>query len=212
MDGTLADNMVFHARAWIALFRDYGVTVTDEQFLPTAGMKSQEVVRHFMPDVPEDRIEALVEQKEVMYRFLARDRVRPLPGLAPLLRRARAEGIRLAVATASGPKNLAMMRERLRLDERFDAIAGGGEVARGKPFPDVFLLAAERLGVPPDRCVVFEDAELGVRAAQAAGMPVIGLATWGVDGARLGSMEGVRRVLTDFRGVRPGDVAAWTAR
>lgn len=208
MDGTLVDNMAYHARAWIALFADKGVTVSWEEFMPTAGMKSPEVVRHFMGDLDDATVTEYCGQKEVLYRFLYGPRIRPLPGLYPLLTRARRAGVRLAVATASGPRNLAMMRDHLRLDERFDALAGGAEVARGKPHPDVFLLAAERLGVPAERCVVFEDAELGVEAAKRAGMPVIGLATTGVDAERLAAFPHVERVVRDYRGLTVASVNA----
>lgn len=206
MDGTLADNMIYHARAWIALFEDQDLEVSMEAFMPTAGMKSPEVVRHFMGDLSDDIVNELCGQKDVLYRFLYRHRIRPMPGLLKLLAAARRQGVRLAVATASGPRGLAMMREGLRLDDRFDAIAGGAEVARGKPFPDVFLLAGERLGVPPARCIVFEDAELGVEAAARAGMPVIGVASTGVDPDRLAALPAVRRVITDFRGLTVADV------
>lgn len=178
MDGTLVDNMEYHAKAWIALFADNGISVTEEEFYRTAGMKSSETVRHFMgQDVPEDQCRLYAAQKELLYRYLYRPKLRPVRGLRQLIRNARSRGLKLAVATAANPKNIEFTLGGLGLREAFDAVAGAHEVERGKPHPDLFLLAAKRMEVDPEQCLVFEDAGNGLEAAHRAGMRAIGVAT-----------------------------------
>ena len=202
MDGTLVDNMEYHAKAWIALFADNGVTVTEDEFYRSAGMKSTETVRHFMgPDIPEDQCRLLAAQKELLYRYLYRPKLRPVRGLRQLIRKARSRGLKLAVATASNPKNIDFVLDGLGLREAFDTVAGAHDVERGKPHPDLFLLAASRMEVEPERCLVFEDAVNGLEAAHRAGMRAVGVATVHSH-SELESYPGTVRVVHHFGEVR----------
>jgi HAD superfamily hydrolase (TIGR01509 family) len=117
------------------------------------------------------------EEKEGAYRQLSRGRLVPVRGALTLLARLEAHGIGVAVATSAPLKNVVHTLAETGLDARMTIIARGDEVPRGKPFPDVFALAAERLQVPADECLAFEDAPIGVAAAVAAGMVCIGVAT-----------------------------------
>lgn len=201
MDGTIVDNMRWHAIAWLALFEDQGCPTTEEEFYKTAGFTSAEVVRHFIsPDLPEEEIRCLARQKEFLYRFLYKDHIKPVPGLRRLLRDARAHGCKLALATAAGDRNIRFTLKHLKLESEFDAIAGASEVQRGKPEPDIFLLAASKLQVEPAECVVFEDGRPGVQAARRAGMGSVAVAT--VHPAEeLQSWPEVDLVIRDFREV-----------
>jgi beta-phosphoglucomutase len=91
--------------------------------------------------------------------------------------RAREDGVKLAVATSAPPANIVFTLDELDLRRHFDAVVGAADVARGKPHPDVFLKAAEKLGVAPADCIVFEDAPMGVEAARRAGMKTIVITT-----------------------------------
>ena len=128
---------------------------------------------------PRRRIERLSERKEAIYRALVDRSFPAMPGAAELVTALDEAGFALALASSGPPENVELALERLGVRERFDAVVTGRDVERGKPDPQVFLLAAERLGLPPDRCVVVEDAPPGVEAAHAAGMAVVALLSTG---------------------------------
>lgn len=179
MDGTLLDNMSWHDESWLALFIDEGLQVDPAGFASsTAGMKAEEVVkRHFGETLSDGQVSALMERKEFLYRTLARQRLKPLRGLMRFLDRSLRLGIRMGIATAASARNRDLVVEGLHLQPYFPVVACGHDVKRGKPEPDVFLLAAERLGIPPASCVVFEDAPVGIEAARRAGMSAVALTT-----------------------------------
>ena len=117
------------------------------------------------------------EEKEGLYRELSRGRLAPMPGLKELIRKLKGDGIAVALATSAPEPNVTHTLGEIGLAASFAIIVRGDQVARGKPAPDVFLEAARQLAVPPGQCLVFEDAPMGVVAAQAAGMPVVALTT-----------------------------------
>ena len=210
MDGTLVDNMRFHGEAWERLARRLGSPATREDFERRwAGKKSGEILPMLLGrTVPEEEAARLAAEKEADYRAAYGSRVAPVAGLLPLLGRLRAAGVRLALATAAPAENRALVLAGLGLGEAFEATAGPEDAARGKPFPDLFLAAARRLGLPPDRCVAFEDAANGVRAARAAGMEVVGVAT-GEPASEL-LAAGARFAAPDYASLPP-DCLAWLA-
>lgn len=186
MDGTLVDNMRFHGMAWERLARRLGSPATHQQFeREWAGMKAGEILRILLArPVPDTEVARLEAEKEADYRAAYGPRIVPVAGLFAFLDRLRGAGYRLALATAAPADNRAMVLAALGLEGAFEVTAGPERAARGKPFPDIFLAAAALLGLAPDRCVAFEDASNGVRAARAAGMEVVGIAT-GETAARL---------------------------
>ena len=100
-----------------------------------------------------------------------------MPGLVDFLVRLKKAGLKTAVATSGPRENVAFVMKKLAIGQYFDVVANGGEVDHAKPAPDVFLLAANRLGLPPAECVVFEDSTAGIEAARSAGCPCIALST-----------------------------------
>lgn len=179
MDGTLADTMPYHQLAWDALLPDLGVTIDrDEFFRWSAGLTNREIFPRLLGrDVPMAELTALSEQKEVHYRELYRPHLRTLPGVVPFLERTLNAGYARAVGSAAPPANLDLVLDGLNLRPYFQAIVGGADVARGKPDPEIFLRAAERLGVAPHSCLVFEDAPAGIEAARRAGMSCVVVST-----------------------------------
>lgn len=192
MDGTLVDNMRFHADAWLEMVRRLarmpnlsdtarerlaGVTV--EKFeTGYAGKKNDEIFPELLDRaLPPDELARLAEEKEQLYRDLATPHLVEMPGLRAFLDRLRARGVALAVATAAPPKNRALVLEKLALDGVFAHVIGAEDAPRGKPHPDLYLAAARRLGIDASACVAFEDAPNGVRAAVAAGMRCVGVVT-----------------------------------
>jgi HAD superfamily hydrolase (TIGR01509 family) len=95
------------------------------------------------------------------------------PGVIDLLERLKADGLKLAICSSS--KNAQTVLDALSLSEYFDAVVGGNDIVNPKPDPEIFLTGAQRLGLKPEECIVFEDAESGVDAALAAGMACIGV-------------------------------------
>jgi beta-phosphoglucomutase family hydrolase len=179
MDGTIVDNMGFHMKSWIEFFHRRGKEIDpDEFFAATAGRQGKEIIRAWLgAGLPDDEVMALNREKEAIYREMYEPHRRELEGFSRFLERARAQGVRLAVATSGPPENITFVLDGLDLRRQFEVVVGAVDVRRGKPHPDVFLKAAEKLGVAPADCVVFEDAPLGVEAARNAGMPTVVLTT-----------------------------------
>ncbi len=117
------------------------------------------------------------EEKEAFYREAYAPHVAPLKGLTALMALADARGVPMAVGTAAPPGNIAVVLDGLGIRQRFRTIVSPSQGFRGKPHPDMFLAAAERMGVAPADCLVFEDAPLGVEAARNAGMKAVAMLT-----------------------------------
>jgi HAD superfamily hydrolase (TIGR01509 family) len=177
LDGTLADNMDWHARAFATFVaRHHLPALTPAIRRRIDGKRNAEIMPIlFERDLPRAEIEALASEKEELYRCLSKGAIRPVKGLLRLLDALRRHGIPSAVATSAPRPNVAYTLAELGLTGRFDAVALSDDVPRGKPAPDVFLLAARLLGVEPSRCLAFEDAPVGVTAARAAGMRCLAL-------------------------------------
>ena len=179
MDGTIVDNMGFHTRSWLEFFSRRGHAVDEAAFFAaTAGRTGHEIMRQYLGEsLAHDEIPALIDEKEVLYRAIYAPHLRAVEGFGALVSEAQAAGIRLAVGTAAPPSNVDFTLDGLGVRELFDTVVGAADVKRGKPEPDVFLLAADRCGADPAHCIVFEDAPLGVEAARRAGMRCVVLTT-----------------------------------
>ncbi len=179
MDGTIVDNMAFHTKSWIAFFERRGMDVDpDEFFLATAGRQGVEIMRNYMgADLSDHDNIALNAEKEAVYRELYEPHLKVIDGFDALVAKAGKQAVSLAVATSAPIENIVFTLDGLDLRRHFHAVVGAADVKRGKPEPDVFLMAAERCGVAPEHCIVFEDAPLGVEAARRAGMRAVVLTT-----------------------------------
>jgi beta-phosphoglucomutase family hydrolase len=178
MDGTIVDNMRYHEDAWEHLHKTHGLPFDRASFFHhTAGMAVREIVGPLFPEASEDEIAALGKEKELFYQEIYRPHVAAMPGLLDLMARADAAGVAMAVASAAPPGNIALVLDTLGLRSRFATVIAPSQGFRGKPHPDLFLGAAERMGVPPESCLVFEDAPNGIEAAQRAGMRAIAILT-----------------------------------
>jgi HAD superfamily hydrolase (TIGR01509 family) len=179
IDGTIVDNMHLHAEAFAVFAERHGLApLTKADRARLDGRRNSEIFPIlFKRQVPLEEWAAYEHEKEGLYRELSRGRLRPMKGLASLIARLRAERIPIALATSAPQLNVAHTLGELGLTDAFPVIVRGDEVARGKPAPDVFIEAARRMGVGAGDCLVFEDAPMGVEAAQAAGMRVVALTT-----------------------------------
>jgi HAD superfamily hydrolase (TIGR01509 family) len=179
LDGTLVDSAELHWISWRDTLAAEGHQVSYQQFLDSFGQKNDRILPSWLGrDTPAERMARIGDEKEAAYRRLARARgLTPLPGSADWVRRLRAAGWKQAIASSAPRENVEVMLQALGLAAEFDARVGAEDVTAGKPDPQVFLAAAAKLGLPPDRCVVVEDAAVGIEAARRAGIRAIGVST-----------------------------------
>jgi beta-phosphoglucomutase len=177
MDGTLLDSAEYHWLAWRESLAAEGFPLTYERFVASFGQRNDTILRgYFGPDLPMSEVDRIGAAKETRYRALVRERgVALLPGVGRWLAQLRASGWRQAIASSAPRLNVEAILAALDIESRFDAIVSAEDVQRGKPDPQVFLLAAERVGAPPARCIVVEDAPAGVEGAHRGGMRAIGV-------------------------------------
>jgi beta-phosphoglucomutase len=177
LDGVITDTAEFHYLGWQRLADETGIPFDREANEALRGLSRRESLVTLLGDraVDEDELVEMMDRKNGYYVDSLGD-MGPqdaLPGAVELVETARERG--LAVAIGSSSKNARLVLDKLGLTERFDAIADGRTVERAKPAPDLFLAAAELLGVEPAACIVVEDATSGVDAALAAGMTSVGV-------------------------------------
>lgn len=177
LDGVIADTGIYHYRAWQEVFGEMGVEFTEESFIKHFGQRNDTIIRDTVNEnISQEAIDAIADKKEKAYRRLVADNIEALPGAITLLSSLRNNGIKVAIASSAPPENVRIIIEGLGIDKYFDAIACGREVTEGKPSPQIFLLAAEKLKVEPAGCVVIEDAVAGIAGAKRAGMKCIAVA------------------------------------
>lgn len=178
MDGTIADTMRFHDDAWEQWHQQLGLPFDRGGFFArTAGRTGPEILGELFPGKTKAELLALEDIKEEIYRDLCRPHLAPIAGLLGLMDRADAHEVPMAIGTAAPNGNVDFTLDGLGIRARFHNVASPSQGFRGKPHPDLFLAAAERMGVKPRHCVVFEDAPLGVEAARRAGMRAVALLT-----------------------------------
>lgn len=177
-DGVLVDSMELHLRAWLELGRRTGLPFTEEFVHATFGMTNPSIFSRLVGEtLSPAEVERLGNLKEECYRDQARGVLELMPGVRALLDRLSALGVLLAIGSSGPRANLDLTVQTCGLDGRFEAIASLEDITRGKPDPEVFLVAARKSGVKPVRSMVFEDAPVGIMAAKAAGMLAIGVGT-----------------------------------
>ncbi len=176
VDGTLVDTAELHFRAWVDLCHDLGRDFSRADFTATFGRRNPEIIRYLFGDRFDDAaIDDLGYRKEALYKAAARQGVSLLAGAGELLAGLHAAGFRQAIGSSAPRGNVDLILEMTGSARFFDAISSAEDTQRGKPDPQVFLVAAEKLCVPPTRCVVMEDAVAGVQAAKAGGMKCVGV-------------------------------------
>jgi beta-phosphoglucomutase family hydrolase len=177
VDGTLVDTAEYHWLTWRETLARENFALTRAQFDASFGQRNETILRTFFgADFPTAEIERISMTKESLYRELMRTRgIAMLPGVHEWLVRLKATGWRQCIASSAPRANIDAIVSALDIAQYFDAQVSAEEVARGKPFPDIFLMAAEKVGVPPARCVVVEDAPAGLEGARRAGCRTIGV-------------------------------------
>jgi beta-phosphoglucomutase len=177
LDGTIVDSEECHWLSWRDIMHAEGMELSYDQFLRSFGQRNDRILTAWLgPDVDAPRMRRIGEAKEAEFRRLAEvHRLQPLPGAREWLASLHEAGWKQAIASSAPRLNVETLLRVLDLDRYLEAIVSAEEVTRGKPDPDVFLAAAEKLGVPPSRCIVVEDAAAGVEGARRGGMKSIGV-------------------------------------
>ena len=175
MDGTMIDSMPWHARSWVEFVARHGLKLDVSDILArTTGRTGTECMRElFERDLSDAECQVLVHEKEEIYRAMFSDNFTEVAGFSAFAKAAVARGLKVAVGTAGDRHNIEFAMSRLKMDPLPLAIVGGDEGFSGKPTPAIFLEAARRIGVAPERCIVFEDAPFGIEAARRGGMRAV---------------------------------------
>jgi len=179
LDGVIIDTAHYHYIAWKRLASEFGITLThenNEMLKGVSRMRSLEIILSLGNlELPEQQKEQLAEKKNKWFVEYI-ESIRPeeiFPGVIDLIRNLRKQKIKIGLASSS--KNAPRVIELLGIAKDFDTLVDGTMITHSKPDPEIFLLAAHKLGIAPHECVVFEDAEAGVEAAIAAGMKCVGV-------------------------------------
>lgn len=176
MDGVLVASGPAHLASWKMAARKNGLDISDQRFRATFGRPSRDIIRLLWGEhVTAEEIQKIDDLKEQLYRDLVTGMVPLTIGTREALQGLHAAGFKLAVATSGPRENVELVLREKNLGSLFGAVVTGHDVKNGKPAPDCFLLAAERLGVAPRDAVVIEDAPVGIEAALAAGMKCMAL-------------------------------------
>ena len=179
MDGTLIDNTPYHFKSWQAFFKNHGLgTITQETYKTNiSGVPIIETLRGLFPDADEATLKQYLNEKETYYREIYAPFLRPINGLENFLSELKEAGIKMAIASSATVQDIDFILNKIPIRQDFEAIIDGSRVTKGKPNPQIFLKAAEELNAKPENCVVFEDSLAGIKAANAAGMKVVGITT-----------------------------------
>ena len=177
MDGVLVNSEPFICEAAIRMFAEHGLTVQPEDFLPFVGAGEDRYIggpaaKYVYPiDIPRDKARTYE-----IYDEIVKGRLEPLRGVHEFIGKCRAKGLKLAVASSADLVKIKINLREIKLPmNTFDVIVSGDDVVHKKPDPEIFLAAAQKLGLKPEECLVVEDAVNGVKAAKSAGSKCLGI-------------------------------------
>ncbi|MFX1408901.1 MAG: HAD family hydrolase [Promethearchaeota archaeon] len=178
MDGVLVDTGPIHFESWVKMANEIGKKFTKDFFNKTFGEQSIPITRKLLgAKVEPHLVEKWANLKEQYYREMIRDKLKPSPGVLDLIKDLKDNNFKMAVGSSGPPENVELTLTSLKINDFFDVVITAAEVEKSKPEPDVFLIAAEKLRINPENCVVIEDAPVGITAGKRAGMKVIALRT-----------------------------------
>jgi beta-phosphoglucomutase len=180
LNGTMIDDMHYHWDVWFEVItKQLGASLTKEEVRGHMYGTNYEVLTRIFGEgrFSKEEFNTISQAKEVRYQEIYKPHLDLLPGLFDFLKNVKQRGIKMAIGSAAPPFNINFVMDNLNIRHYFQEIISGDDVAESKPHPEVYLKAAERLGVEPESCIVFEDAPKGVEAALNAGMQAIVITT-----------------------------------
>ncbi|MBW2000297.1 MAG: HAD family phosphatase [Deltaproteobacteria bacterium] len=173
MDGVLIDSYRAHFLSWKRMLAKHGLDITEEEFASTFGQTNHDILARLFPSIDERDYNTLAKEKEHLFREIIRRDFPEMGGAKELISHLHEAGALLAIGSSAPRENVHTVLEMIPGGQYFRAVTCGDEITRGKPDPEVFLKTARKMGLPPQRCVVVEDAPAGVKAARSAGCAVI---------------------------------------
>lgn len=176
LDGVIVDSADAHRISWQQLAKEEGITYTDAEFWSNFGKRNDDIIATTWGTLPPEQVKALGDRKEIHFRHFIKEGITALPGVTDLLCGLHEASIPQALASSTPIENITLISDILHLRRYLSVFISGDMVAHGKPAPDIFLKAADALGIDPRFCLVIEDAVAGVQAAHAAGMLCIAVA------------------------------------
>lgn len=196
LDGTLIDSDPVHYQVWRDLLASFDIALTEADFRArVSGRLNPEILRDFLPSLPEAEVMRLGAAEEASFRARARG-IAPTRGLPELIALAETHELRRAVVTNAPRENAEVILAELGMTERFHTIVDGAAAGRGKPDPAPYRLALDRLGLAPEEAIAFEDSPTGVASARGAGVRVVGILSGHVRERLIGA--GAELVIADF--------------
>lgn len=208
MDGVLIDNREFHKQAWASFLQQYGnkesfdYELLMQQFFGKTNQKIFEFL--FDKEISSQELAYWEDVKESMYRHIIDSHIVPLNGLLPFLQIIQQQNIPTGIGTAGPMANVKFVLNKIGAEPFFTAITDSNQIKNGKPDPEVFLLTAQKLGVAPQSCIVFEDSFSGIQAGLNAQMKVVGVATEHSKTVLL--QKGCAMAITDFTEISVTDL------
>ena len=178
-DGVVIDSSAAHEESWERVSRETGKPLPEGHFKKGFGRKNEVIIPEILGWTSDPaEISRIARRKEALYRDIVKERgIQPLPGVEMWLKKLNARGIPCVIGSSTARLNIDTVLEIIGLSASFADIVTGDDVSKGKPDPEVFLIAARRIGRVPGFCVVFEDAHVGIEAAHRAGMKAVAVAT-----------------------------------
>ena len=179
LNGTMIDDMRYHTQAWHSILNNLGANINYEQVEREMYGKNEELLirifgeNHFTPDQRKE----MSLRKEEKYQEEFRQQLKLIDGLKGFLQKAKEHHVKMAIGTAAIMFNVDFVLDGLNIRHYFDALISADDVSKSKPNPETYLLCADKLGVNPKSCVVFEDSPKGVEAAQNGGMDAVVILT-----------------------------------
>lgn len=176
-DGVLVDSTAFHWQAWQLLMKEESFSFMFQDFANTFGLTNDAILQKLLPDLTIEERERIAKRKEELFRQCARGKLGVMEEMKPFLREVKRANLPRIIASSTPKENLDMFLESTELGEFFDQYVSADTLKRSKPFPDIFLEAAKRIGCKPEDSIVFEDAPAGLQAARSAHTFVVALCT-----------------------------------
>lgn len=207
LDGTLIDNNHYHLLAWQAFYEKRNRKLSLEEYKTSFnGRTNADVVKYVFndPNIQQTLIDQYTREKEELYREIYAPHIQPVKGLIPLLEALQQRNIPMVIATSGILPNIDFMFTHIPIRHFFSNVIYSAHISKGKPDPEIYQLAANKMGLPPENCIAFEDATVGIRSAKAAGMKVVALTTTHAI-TELGEAD---RIITDFSEISPENLGA----
>ncbi len=177
-DGTLVDSMPLHYKVWVEALNHHGIRFPEPLFYAWAGVPTDEIVRRLAQEQGREvDAAAVATERDALFHSLPESDLRGVPAVIEIARNHRGV-LPMAVATGSTEPSARASLRAIGVEDWFDAVVSSRGLCPPKPAPDVFLIAAARIGVPPTACVAFEDGEAGLQSARTAGMHVVDVRPW----------------------------------